>query len=97
MNHGSVPGVPGERLDMHLREVVRHEETSPIWSADGLVRAMVIAVSALSGCALLIIFGTVVSVSWTVHPLLAVPASLVGLWIAARLAGVILCTGPPRG
>ncbi len=51
-------------------------------------QAAVTALWALAGGAVLIGMGAVMSICWTVHPLLAVVAAVGLVWVGSRLAGL---------
>jgi len=61
----------------------------------GMRHATLTALCALTGCALLIGVGALMSICWTVHPLLTVVAAVGVLWLASRLLGFAV-RGPQR-
>jgi hypothetical protein len=64
---------------------VRVEQALP--GTGGMRHAMVTALSALAGGGLLIAVGALVSICWTIHPLLAPVAAGGVLWPVSRLLG----------
>lgn len=82
---------------MHTRDDVRDELASlapPTGRLfEGIGRTALVAAYALTGCALLVTVGAVLSVCWMIHPVLTLPAMVGLLWVIARLAGYIFYTG----
>jgi VIT1/CCC1 family predicted Fe2+/Mn2+ transporter len=77
----------------HARVIDRE---SPFPQARSLRQTTVIAVSALAGCVLLIGAFAVLSLAWTVHPLLTIVAAVALFWVGARLAGWCFAGHPRR-
>jgi hypothetical protein len=69
------------------------EQMAP--ATGGMRRAALTALTALAGGGLLIVVGALMSICWTIHPLLTPVAAVGVVWLAGRGMGLVL-RGPDR-
>lgn len=88
---------------MHMRDDARPAlitahgtATTGVHWYQGLGRTTALALTALTGCGVLIALGATVSLCWMIHPLLSAVAGVGIAWLMARTAGRALRATPRR-